>query len=273
MSKFQKKNILITGGAGGIGLLMGEKALQKQANHLIIWDVSQQNIQQAHEKLTPFFDRLSIYKVDISNSEQIYEAAQKVLSEHGHIDILINNAGTVVGANFNDHSPEEIERIVAINLLGAMHTARAFLGAMTTRNSGHIVNIASAAGRIANPKMTVYVSSKWGMIGWSESLRLELKPETNVRVTTVEPSYINTGLFKGVTTPLLTPLLDPEDISKKIIEAIERNKIHLRAPFVVKLIPFLKGILPTKLFDLLAGKLFQVYHSMDTFTGRTSKTD
>jgi short-subunit dehydrogenase len=122
---------------------------------------------------------------------------------------------------------------------------------------------------MANPKMSVYAGSKWGVIGWSESLRLELESNSNINVTTVEPSYINTGLFKGVSPPLLTPLLDAEDIAKKIISAIQKDKIHLREPFMVKVLPFLKGILPTRAFDFVAGRLFQVYHSMDTFKGRT----
>ncbi|MGM0546711.1 MAG: SDR family NAD(P)-dependent oxidoreductase [Bacteroidota bacterium] len=273
MSSFEDKNILITGGAGGIGLLLGEQALNKGAQRLIIWDINKDNIANARRKLDNFADRLVVNRVDISDPDEIYPTAKEILTEHGHIDILINNAGTVVGQFFEKHSSEEINRLININLLGAMHTTRAFIGDMKTRNTGHIVNIASAAGRIPNPGMSVYAASKWGMIGWSESLRLELSRNTDLRVTTIEPSYIDTGLFEGVTPPVLTPLLDPLDISKDIIYAVERNKIHLRAPFTVKLIPFLKGVLPTRIFDIVAGKLFQVYHSMDTFKGRTTKSD
>lgn len=269
MSTFKNKHILITGGAGGIGFLMGKESLEHNAKKLIIWDIDEGNISKSLHSLSDYSDRVFTHKIDISDPDQVYQTAEQVLAEHHHIDILINNAGTVVGGDFSDHPRSDIERLIRINLLGTMHTTRSFLDTIISREQGHIVNIASAAGRMANPKMSVYTGSKWGVIGWSESLRLELESHPNINVTTVEPSYINTGLFKGVSPPLLTPLLDAEDIAKKIISAIQKDKIHLREPFMVKILPFLKGILPTRVFDFVAGRLFQVYHSMDTFKGRT----
>ncbi|MDZ7659938.1 SDR family oxidoreductase [Fodinibius sp.] len=270
MSTFKNKHILITGGAGGIGFLMGREALKCKAKKLIIWDISEDNISNCLDSLSDYSTkRLFTYRVDIADPDQVYQTAEQVLADHHHIDILINNAGTVVGGNFSDHRRIDIERLIRINLLGTMHTTRAFLDTMIDLEKGHIVNIASAAGRMANPKMSVYAGSKWGVIGWSESLRLELESHSNINVTTVEPSYINTGLFKGVSPPLLTPLLDAEDIAKKIIQAVQKDKIHLREPFMVKILPFLKGVLPARVFDFVAGRLFQVYHSMDTFEGRT----
>jgi short-subunit dehydrogenase len=269
MSTFKNKHILITGGAGGIGFLMGREALKHKARKLIVWDISEDNIANCRDLLSGYSDRLFTYPVDISDPDQVYQTAEQVLAKHRHIDILINNAGTVVGGDFSTHSRSNIERLIRINLLGTMHATRSFLDTMINRKKGHIVNIASAAGRMANPNMSVYAGSKWGLIGWSESLRLELKTHPHINVTTVEPSYINTGLFEGVSPPALTPLLDAEKIAKKIISAVQKDKIHLREPFMVKILPFLKGILPTRMFDFVAGRLFQVYHSMDTFKGRT----
>ena len=269
MSTFKNKHILITGGAGGIGLLMGRETLKYNAKKLIVWDVSEENISNCKNALSEYSKHVFTYKVDISDPDQVYQTAKQVLADHQYVDILINNAGTVVGGDFSAHNREEIERLIRINLLGTMHTSRAFLDSMINREKGHIVNIASAAGRMANPKMSVYAGSKWGVIGWSESLRLELESCSKIGVTTIEPSYINTGLFEGVSPPVLTPLLDAEDIAKKIVRAVQKDKIHLREPFMVKILPFLKGVLPTRVFDFVAGRLFQVYHSMDTFKGRT----
>ncbi|NGP88596.1 SDR family NAD(P)-dependent oxidoreductase [Fodinibius halophilus] len=269
MSKFKNSHILITGGANGIGLLMGKRALKKGARSLIIWDISEENITAALKELSEYKDRISTYTVDISKTDQVYQTAEDTLQNVPHIDILINNAGIVAGKNFDKLMPEDIEQTIGINLLGMIHTSRSLLGGLKKAPSAHIVNIASAAGLMANPGMSVYASSKWGAIGWSESLRIEFnKSNTGINVTTVEPSYIDTGMFKGVSPPLLTPLLSPDDITGRIIKAVEQNKIHLRAPFMVKLLPFLRGVLPAKVFDFVAGKLFRVYHSMDTFTGR-----
>lgn len=271
MSTFKQKHVLITGGASGMGFLMGRRALQQQAQKLVIWDVSPEKLQRAQKELSGFSDRLLCFPVDVSEPDQIYQTSRRILNEITRVDILINNSGIVVGKNFEKHSPDEITQTLGINLAGVMHTTRAFLPQMLENHRGHIVNIASAAGLMANPGMTVYAGSKWGVIGWSESLRIELaQQDSGVKVTTVEPSYVNTGMFAGVTPPLLTPLLDAEQLADRIIRAIHNDKIHLRAPFMVKLLPFLKGVLPTPAFDFIAGKLFQVYHSMDTFTGRTS---
>ncbi len=116
--------------------------------------------------------------------------------------------------------------------------------------------------------MAVYAGSKWAIVGWSESLRLELEQiNRKLQVTTVTPSYIDTGMFEGVKAPLLTPLLKPEEIVEEIIDAIQQNKIWVRAPKVVSLLPILRGVLPTRLFDYTARQL-GVYSSMDQFMGR-----
>lgn len=271
MSTFTNKHVLITGGASGIGFLMAKRIIKENPAKLTLWDIDGQKLKEACESLSTKGVNIHSNIVDIAQPEKVYPAAEQVLDEVGPVDILINNAGIVVGKRFSEYTPEEIEQTIRVNLSGAMHVTSAFLPAMTDKNDGHIVNIASAAGLIPNPKMSVYAGSKWGMVGWSESLRTELKQEhCGIRVTTVEPSYIKTGMFEGVTAPRLTPLLEPEDITEQIIYAVKHNKIQLRAPFMVKLIPFLKGVLPRPIFDLVAGKLFMVYRSMDTFKGKVT---
>ncbi|TYP93894.1 all-trans-retinol dehydrogenase (NAD+) [Fodinibius salinus] len=269
MSTIANSHILITGGASGIGLKMGKNALERGASKLVIWDINTEKLEECNKQLANFRDRIHTYKVDVSDPEQIYQSAKKLQAEINHLDILINNAGVVVGQPFQKQNMANINKTIAVNLLGVMHTTRAFLPQMIERSTGHIVNIASAVAHMGNPNMSVYAGSKWGVRGWSESLRIELNNQ-NVTVTSVEPGYIDTGMFKGVTPPLLTPLLDPENLSRRILRAVEKNKMHLRTPFMVKILPFLKGILPTKVFDFVAGKLFKAYHSMDTFTGRNS---
>ncbi len=130
MSTFKNKHILITGGAGGIGFLMGREVLEHGAKKLIIWDVNEENISKSLASLSDYSERVFTHKVDISEPDQVYQTAEQVLAEHHHIDILINNAGTVVGGSFSDHGRSDIERLIRINLLGTMHTTRAFLDAM-----------------------------------------------------------------------------------------------------------------------------------------------
>lgn len=272
MSSFKNKNVLITGGARGIGLLMGQKALDRGAVKLIIWDVDEAALITAASRLSKLGYSVFTDVVDVSDHESVLKSAKKVLAEHDSIDILFNNAGIVRGKNFDEQSMENIKKTMDVNSLGLMYVARAFLPAMIKNGDGYIINIASAAGLTPNPGMTVYAASKWAAVGWSESLNLELqKSKAPVKVLTVMPSYINTGMFAGVTAPLLMPLLDPDDITTKILDAVERGKARLREPFMVKLTPFFRGVLPAKVYDFVAGKIFGVYDSMNTFIGRNKE--
>jgi short-subunit dehydrogenase len=165
-----------------------------------------------------------------------------------------------------------MDRTIKVNTLAPMYVARQVLPDMIARNSGHICNIASAGGMLANPKMSVYAASKWAAIGWSDSVRIELQDrKSQVRVTTIAPYYITTGMFDGVQSKVF-PLLNPEKVAGRIIGAIEGNKKML---MLMKWIPqphhfirLLQGLLPMRVFDWLLGEVLGIYHTMDNFTGR-----
>lgn len=154
-----------------------------------------------------------------------------------------------------------------INISALMHITLEFLNDMIEKGEGHIVNIASAAGMVSNPKMSIYNASKWAAIGWSDSLRLELELiSKNIKVTTVTPYYISTGMFDGVKSPII-PIVKPETAANKIIKAIKKNRIFIRMPWLVYTLPFIKGILPVRWFYFIIGKGFGVYKSMNEFKG------
>lgn len=270
MTKIKDKNILITGGANGIGKMLGEKCLREGASHLIIWDINQENLTKTVGELKKKgFNNVSPYIVDVSVTEDIETQAAKVLADVGTVDILFNNAGVVVGKEFYEHTARDIDKTMQINVTGVMHVTRLFLPGMIEKSAGHIINIASAAGLTPNPKMSVYAASKWAVLGWSESLRIELeRTSPDLHVTTVTPSYINTGMFDGAKAPLITPILDADDVTNQIISAIKSNEILLRAPSSVNLLPILRGILPTRVFDFVGGTLFGIYDTMADFIGR-----
>ncbi len=266
--KFRNANVLITGGASGIGRIMGRMALEKGASCLIIWDINPQNIAITTKELGKI-GKVRGYIVDVSKNELVTEAYNKVVNECGNIDILINCAGIVTSnKTFDKVTPDEIVRTMNINTIAPMLVARAMLPDMIRRNRGHICTITSAGGMISNPKMSVYAASKWGATGWSDSVRIELQDmKSDVHVTTVAPYYINTGMFNGVKSRII-PILKPEYASRKIIRAIEKNKTFKGIPFGFHFIRFWQAILPTKVFDWLFGEVFGIYHTMDEFTGR-----
>lgn len=273
MSSFKSKTVLVTGGASGIGKLMAKKALQRKAKSVILWDIDEVKLNETTAELERKGYTVHPYIVDVSSQEDIEWAANDILANIGEVDILFNNAGIVAGSKrFVEHTDKDMQMTMDINVLGVMRVAKAFLPAMLQQGFGHIINIASAAGLVANPNMSVYAASKWAVIGWSESVRLEMEADApNVKVLTVTPSYIDTGMFKGVKPPLLTPMLDPNEFVERVMIGVERNEVNLKAPFVVNALPILKGILPTRVFDVVAGDLFGVYKSMDTFKGKVSK--
>jgi all-trans-retinol dehydrogenase (NAD+) len=182
--------------------------------------------------------------------------------------VLINNAGIVVGKYFHEHSTMEIIKTMEINANAPMLITREFLGDMLIQNSGHICNIASSGGIISNPKMSVYLSSKWSLIGWSDSLRLEMQQlNKNVNVTTIMPYYINTGMFAGVKSKI--PILEPKAAALTIVKAIEKNKIMLTIPgYIYRITRLGQALLSIKAFDWFAGSALGIYKTMEQFTGR-----
>lgn len=265
--KIQSTNVLITGGASGIGKIMGQIVLQKGAKSLIIWDVNQEALEATAAEFTSY-GRVYIYQVDITNSELVAQTYQRVVQECGPVDILINCAGIVRGNNTFDHQTvQDIRLTMEVNTIAPMVLTLQVLPDMLRRNRGHICNIASAGGMLGNPKMSVYGASKWAVIGWSESMRIELQQKkSNVHVTTVAPYFISTGMFRGVRS--IFPILKPEPTAKKIIRAIERNTIFAGIPFGYHFIRFWQAILPLRVFDWLFGTVFGIYRTMDHFTGR-----
>src|SRR6056297_1052148 len=204
---YTNKTILITGAASGIGRRFAEVISKQAAVNLVLWDRNPDILEQVKDELKHRAN-VSITSIDVTEADVIQIEADRIIKQNMLPDIIINCAGIVVGKNFHEHSYTEIEKTIQINTTGSMWVVRAFLNAMIERGSGQIVNLASASGYIGNPRMSVYAASKWAVLGWTESLYLEMKQNhTGIDVTAVIPSYINTGMFEGVKAPLLTPIL------------------------------------------------------------------
>ena len=268
MTKIKNNCVLITGGASGIGRIMGRIALEKEARQLIIWDINEKNISETIKEYSRL-GNVKGYKVDVSDCGQVVDIAQKTIKECGNVDIVINCAGIIANnKTFDQQTISDIKRTIDINTVAPMIVAQQFLPAMLERNHGHICNIASAGGMISNPRMSVYSASKWGVIGWSDSVRIELKQmKSKVRFTTIAPYFINTGMFDGVKSRIF-PILKPEPTACKIIKAIEKNRNFKGIPFGYHFIRFCQAVLPTSIFDYIFGEVVGIFHAMDQFTGR-----
>ena len=265
--KIQGNTVLITGGCSGIGKIMGRMCLEKGASRLIVWDINEIAIDATVKELSAL-GKVSGYKADISSPESIDEAFRAT----GEVDILINCAGIVTNnKTFAEQTDADIIRTIDINTKGAMFVTLRYIKGMKARGKGHICNITSSAGMLALPKMALYAASKWGAIGWSDSVRIELQREKSpVRVTTIAPYFISTGMFAGIRS--FFKIQKPETVARKALRAVEHDRGYKGIPFTQHFIRLMQGIFPVRLFDFIFGDVCGLYTVMDHFTGRQAPT-
>lgn len=268
--------VLVTGAAMGMGRLYALRAAREGAAAVILWDVDADGLASTAAEVSALGARAVVRRVDLASRDDIAAAAAEAQAE-GPLTLLVNNAGIVRGALFWEHEPaRDIALTMDINALAPMYVTHAFLPAMMS-DAGRprrILNIASAAGTVSNPRMSVYAASKWAVIGWSDSLRLELEQQgySHLKVTTFCPSYISTGMFAGARGPLFTPLMTPDDAVNRAWRATVAGQPQLIAPATAQLGKVLRGLLPVRAWDFVGGKIFGIYTTMDKFTGRTDTT-
>lgn len=268
MKNFARKKILITGGASGIGKLMATTLAQRGAE-IIIVDININDARKVASDIKQFGGRAHAFHVDLSDLESIKKCKSQVSASGLEIDGLINNAGVVFGGEFEKISLEKHLLTYRINVDALVAMTYLFFNDLRKSHDANIVNIASASGYVGLPFGTSYASSKWAVIGFSESLRLEFleREIKNIHVTTVCPGYISTGMFNGVKAPLVLPWLKPETIVHKIILGMERNSPFVKEPFMVKTVDLLKGILPLRIY-VWVSKFLGVSTSMTHWKGR-----
>jgi short-subunit dehydrogenase len=268
--------VLVTGAAMGMGRLHALRAAADGAAVVILWDVDGDRLQGVAREVTELGARAVARQVDLADRDAIAAAARECAAE-GPLTLLVNNAGIVRGALFWEHrSGPDIALTMDVNALAPMYVTLAFLPDMMA-DAGRprrILNVASAAGTVPNPRMSVYAASKWAVVGWSDSLRIELEQEgyRHLRVTTFCPSYISTGMFAGARGPLLTPLMTPDDAVRRAWRAMAAGRPLLIAPATANLGKVLRGILPVRAWDFIGGRIFRIYTGMEKFTGRAENS-
>ena len=162
---------------------------------------------------------------DVSDLEQIEALRRAVDEAFGRCDVLVNNAGVPGGGPFTNLSVEQIERVVRTNYLGVLYCTKAFLPGMLEAGRGHIVNVASLAGRYALPGSSVYSSTKHAVVAFSEALYYELAAQ-GIRVTTVNPSFVRTEGFSAGDMEKLPKaiVLDADKVAEAIVDVVRKEK-------------------------------------------------
>jgi len=264
--KLTGKRVLITGAARGIGRALAARMLADGAR-LILTDVDEEAGRQTAAELGA---DIAFHALDITDPEAIRLVHERVCADGGQIDVLVNNAGVVRGGAFLAVPLDAHRQTFEVNTLGMVAMTHAFLGDLIASPTGHLINIVSASAYVGLPLGTTYAASKWGALGFSESIRLELAQlgHDHVHVTAVCPSFVDTKMFDGAKTPVTTRMLTPDKLADKVVRAMHRDAALVHAPFLVWCTPILRGLLPGKMFDWVARRL-GAYSSMENWRGHS----
>jgi NADP-dependent 3-hydroxy acid dehydrogenase YdfG len=222
----QRKVAVITGASSGIGEATA-RALVSAGYSVALLARRAERIDELAAELGE--DALAI-KADVTDRDSLIAAAKRVELELGGADILVNNAGLMLLGPFSSDLRDDYRRMIETNLLGAITTTEVFLDQLRD-GGGDLINISSVAGRTARPTNAVYAATKWGVNGWSESLRQSLQPD--IRVTVIEPGAVATELTSHITHDETREATEafvkelairPEDIAEVIVFAVSRPR-------------------------------------------------
>ena len=180
----------ITGASTGFGRLLAEEVL-KRGEHVI---ATARDIAKIQDLTQQYPDTARAYALDVTSASAITSVAEQAIAAFGQVDVLVNNAGYGVNGAIEEVSDDEFEHMFQTNIYGLIRTTRAFLPHMRERGSGHILNLSSIAGLVANPGWGFYAASKFAVEGFSEALAGEMK-SFGVHVTAIEPGPFRTDFL------------------------------------------------------------------------------
>uniref|UniRef100_A0A8C4N677 NADP-retinol dehydrogenase n=1 Tax=Eptatretus burgeri TaxID=7764 RepID=A0A8C4N677_EPTBU len=241
---------LVTGAGGGLGRLFAREFAERGAS-LVLWDINEVANEATAEALRASGARVRAYTCDISRRADVYCTAERVRAEVGEVTVLVNNAGVVAGRPLLDCPDELIERSMAVNCHAHFWMVKAFLPHMLENNHGHVVTVASSLGLFSTAGIEDYCASKYGAVGFHESLSHEIKAigKDGVNTTLICPYLVNTGMFRGcrirkeIETYLLSPL-EPQYCVHEAMHAVLTNRSMICTPRLMYLVVFMKSILP-----------------------------
>jgi NAD(P)-dependent dehydrogenase (short-subunit alcohol dehydrogenase family) len=235
------KVVVITGAASGIGREMARAFAHKGAK-LAIADINEEGLLEVKEELTALADKVNSYVVDVAVAEEVKDFCDNVYRDMGRVDVLCNNAGVAVAGFLEDLTVEDWRWILGINLMGVIYGCHFFYPRMIEQGGGgHIVNTASAAGLIPASGTVAYSTSKFGVVGLSETLRAEAALH-GIGVTAVCPGFVLTGIFQNARYKTVQEGMTAEDavetaerllkrrratastVAEKAVKAVEDNK-------------------------------------------------
>ncbi|RAJ82042.1 3-oxoacyl-[acyl-carrier protein] reductase [Chitinophaga dinghuensis] len=224
MESLKGKKALITGAGKGIGKAIA-LALAIEGVDVALMGRTASTLEEVAAAVRKHGVKAAVATANVGNLEEVENAIASLTSELGPIDILINNAGIAAFGSFMELSPAQWEEIIQVNLLGAFYVTRTVLPSMIERKSGDIINISSTAGQRGAPLTSAYSASKFGLLGMTESLMLEVRKH-NIRVSALTPSTIATDMAKELQLTDGNPdkVMQPEDLAEFVVAQLKLNR-------------------------------------------------
>lgn len=224
MEQLKGKTALITGGSRGIGKAIAI-ALAKEGVNIIITGRGEAALQVAEKDIAAHGVQTKYVVLDVGNRNDVEKILAETLAHAAPVDILINNAGVGAFGGFLEMASEQWEQIIQVNLLGVYYITRAILPGMIERNTGDIINIASTAGLRGAPVTSAYSASKFGLLGLTESLMLEVRKH-NIRVSALTPSTVATDMAVELKLTDGNPdkVLQAEDMAELVVAQLKLNR-------------------------------------------------
>jgi NADP-dependent 3-hydroxy acid dehydrogenase YdfG len=238
--------VAITGAARGIGLATARAFIDAGAR-VAIGDLDVDLIAQAAEVLG---ERASGHALDVTDKESYGAFLEAAEERHSRaLDVLVNNAGVMPNGAFLDQDDRTDQLTMDVNVYGVIHGMRLVLPQMIERGCGHVVNVASLAGKVPLKGLAVYNASKFAVVGLTAATRLELE-NTGVSITAVLPSAVRTELSSGIDLGIL-PTVDPEDIAAAVVRSVHSRAADIAVPAYVGLAASAAPLVPAPVMRLI----------------------
>ncbi len=248
MKDLKNKNCLITGAANGLGKAFA-LGLAQEGMNLFITDIDIENLENVKKEVESIGAQVYSTKCDVTKVEDFQITAEKFDSKLGELDLLINNAGIVIGGNIFEITLDDWKDLLDVNLWSIIYSLNVFLPKMINRGNGHIVNVASAAGVIGATEPLPYVASKFAVVGLSEALFGQLN-SYGINVSVILPLYVRTNIFESCKIKYSQKLID--DVSEEKLREISKSllkEMHSKAILPHRAVnKYIKGIKNNQLY-------------------------
>lgn len=262
MDILRRKVILVTGASSGIGRETAV-ALAGQGAQLVVFARRRGLLEKTAQDVSERGGQALVVIGDVTKREDLERAVMGCVERFGRLDVLVNNAGVGLFAAVEESSEQDLDRIMAVNFKGVVNGVQAALPVMRRQGHGHIINVASTAGRRGSPYVGAYCASKFAVVGLTESLRTELLG-SGIRVSLVCPGATRTSFFdvairrRDRHEGLVGPVESAEDVARRIVRLIRHPKAENVAQPIRRKLFFILNILAPSLVDRLLARILKV---------------